>query len=191
MSGRLSFEMNKNQTKRISKFLSLILRHRPETVGLVLDESGWVDVEELLSALGKHSRPLDRAKLEFVVANNDKQRFSFSPDGLRIRANQGHSLDVELGYAATTPPDVLFHGAPSQVLDSIFREGLKKMKRHHVHLHTDKSTCRAVALRRGRAVLLTVDAAQMHDQNFEFFQSQNGVWLTDHVPPEFFSIESE
>jgi putative RNA 2'-phosphotransferase len=176
--------MNKNLVTS-SKFLSLVLRHKPGTIGLTLDASGWVGVDELLAACRAHGQPISRAKLDEIVATNDKKRFAFSDDGTRIRASQGHSVDVELGYEPATPPETLYHGAPHQFVEAIRAEGLKKMKRHHVHLSEDVNTTMAVAMRRGRPVLLTIRTGDMHRGGIEFFRSANGVWLTEHVPPEY------
>ena len=181
--------MDARQIKKTSKFLSLILRHQPQTVGIKLDDAGWVDVDVLLQAVSEHNGPLSREALEEVVVSNDKQRFAFSDDGQRIRANQGHSVKIDLGYQAVQPPDVLYHGAPDKFVDAILKEGLKKMKRHHVHLHTDRETCLAVGQRRGRPVLLGIQAQAMFADGHEFFRSENGVWLTDHVPAQFIGVE--
>ncbi|MCE9547194.1 MAG: RNA 2'-phosphotransferase [Planctomycetia bacterium] len=177
--------MNAEQTKKTSKFLSLVLRHQPETIGIELDDAGWVAVDQLLAALKRHGRPLTREALELVVKNNDKQRFAFSDDGTQIRASQGHSVEVELGYEPCTPPEILFHGTPRQFVDPIRREGLRKMQRHHVHLHEEVGTATAVGNRRGKAVLLKVRALQMHQTGHAFFVTANRVWLTDRVPSEF------
>jgi len=177
--------MNATTKKRISKFLSLVLRHNPQTIGIELDEQGWVGVDELLEALAKNRRSVTRAQLEEVVNSNDKQRFSFSEDGAKIRAKQGHSVKVDLGYSPSVPPETLCHGTPDRFVDLIKSGGLKKMKRHHVHMHADQSLATDVGSRRGRPVLLVVRAREMHDAGFEFFVTENDVWLTDHVPPEF------
>lgn len=177
--------MNEKEIRRKSKFLSLVLRHQPETIGIELDEAGWIDTDHLLSAMAQHGKDMSRETLELVVNTNDKQRFSFNEDGTRIRANQGHSLNIDLGYEAATPPEILYHGTPQQFIDVIGREGLKKMKRHHVHLHIDKKTSTNVGSRRGKPVLLEVRAYEMHRAGFEFFVTPNDVWLTDHVPVEY------
>ncbi len=177
--------MDNRQLVKTSKFLSLILRHRPERVGITLDESGWVDVEKLLRAINQNSRELSREQLESVVAQNDKKRFEFSEDGSRIRASQGHSVDVDLGYEPGEPPETLLHGTVPQFLDSIRKIGLIKGKRHHVHLHSDEAVATQVGQRRGKAVILIVLSGPMREAGHEFFQSTNGVWLTDHVSPEF------
>ena len=177
--------MNDKERRKKGKFLSLVLRHQPDTIGIALDEAGWVDVDVLMSALTRHNRRMSRETLEEVVRTNDKQRFSFSQDGTRIRANQGHSVDIALGYQPATPPEILFHGTPQQFVDTIAGEGLKKMKRHHVHLHVDVATSTAVGQRRGKPVLLKVRALAMHQAGHEFYVTPNDVWLTDHVPAEY------
>jgi len=177
--------MTPKEAIRTSKFLSLILRHEPEQVGLQLDEAGWVAVDELLQAVNRHGISLAREQLDHIVATSEKKRFAFSDDGLRIRANQGHSVEVELGYAPATPPDLLYHGTPEKFVATIRREGLLKMQRHHVHLSADKATTLKVGARRGRPVLLTIRAGDMHPAGHVFYRSANNVWLVDHVPPEF------
>lgn len=170
---------------RASKFLSLVLRHRPELIGLALDASGWVGVEALLAALARHGRPLDRAALEALVASSDKQRFALSADGTRIRANQGHSVQVELGLAPQPPPARLYHGTVAAALPSIRQHGLEKRARHHVHLSADRQTAMKVGGRRGAPVILVVRAAEMAAASHVFYCSENGVWLTDSVPPAY------
>ncbi len=184
--------MDHKQRKRISKFLSLVLRHQPQSIGIELDDAGWVDVDALLrqaSARGRQS--ISRAQLDEVVATSDKQRFAFSADGTRIRANQGHSVDVSLGYEARTPPQTLFHGTVADVLQAIRTGGLSKMQRHHVHLSADRDTATRVGGRRGRPVILIVRAAAMVAAGHEFFVSTNGVWLTAHVPAEFIEFPQD
>lgn len=180
--------MSPKELKRISKFLSLVLRHRPETIGVVLDDAGWTLVEELLSAMRRSGRGISREELDAVVRENDKQRFAFDETGLLIRAQQGHSRPVELGYKPAVPPDVLFHGTPRQFVEAIRAGGLQKQSRHHVHLHAGEETATAVGRRRGEPVVLTVDALRMHRDGFAFFVTPNAVWLTDHVPPEYLQI---
>ncbi|MEZ6096941.1 MAG: RNA 2'-phosphotransferase [Pirellulaceae bacterium] len=174
--------------KANSKFLSLILRHQPETVGVELDENGWIDVDRLLNAINAHGNPLTRDDLQRIVAESDKQRFALDEGSNRIRANQGHSIDVELGYEAAIPREFLYHGTPEKFVDVILREGLKKMTRHHVHLSESIDIAGAVGARRGRPVVLRIDAQQMHAEGFEFFVTPNRVWLTDHVPCEYLAI---
>jgi putative RNA 2'-phosphotransferase len=178
-------EMDQQEQKNISKRLSYVLRHRPDSVGLELENGGWVGVDDLLAALARSGKAVSRPVLERVVAENDKQRFEFSEDSLRIRARQGHSAEVDLGYQPATPPDALFHGTATHRLDSILRQGLVKGRRHHVHMSTDKETMIAVAIRHGKPVLLSIDARRMHADGHEFFVTGNHVWLTDHVPPEY------
>ncbi|SNR60662.1 RNA 2'-phosphotransferase [Blastococcus mobilis] len=173
---------------RISKRLSFVLRHRPDSAGLTLDDAGWVDVDELLTALGAHGLRLTRAELEAVVAGNDKQRFAFDETGTRIRASQGHSVAVDLGYEPATPPAELFHGTVDRFLASILAEGLRPGRRHAVHLSPDVAIARTVGGRRGRAVVLRVDAARLAADGTRFTRSANGVWLVDAVPPGYLAI---
>lgn len=170
---------------KTSKFLSLILRHNPEKIGVALDVNGWIEVDTLLAAMARHRHPLSRSALEHVVENNDKKRFAFSDDGLRIRANQGHSTAVDLARDRCVPPERLFHGTVEKFLGSIFAEGLKKGERHHVHLSPDLETATRVGQRRGKPVILEVATGEMHRVGYVFFLSENGVWLTEHVPPRF------
>lgn len=173
-----------------SKFLSLILRHEPAKFGVVLDEAGWTDVEALLEACRKHGRAFDRALLEQIVATNDKKRFSFDETGTRVRANQGHSVEVELGYEPASPPALLYHGTATRFVAAIRAEGLKKMARHHVHLSADEATARAVGQRHGKPAVLVIDAAAMAGEGFAFFLSTNAVWLVDHVPARFITFRA-
>lgn len=168
-----------------SKFLSLVLRHDPARIGITLDSAGWTDVAALLAALAAHGTALTREELASIVATSDKQRFALSPDGERIRANQGHSVEVELELAPATPPATLYHGTVDRFLASIHDKGLIKGARHHVHLSADLETAQKVGGRRGRPVILVVRAADMVASGYSFYVSQNGVWLTDHVPPTF------
>ena len=168
---------------RVSKYLSKHLRHQPERLGLALGPGGWVDVEALLAACARHQFPITRAELDEVVARNDKQRFAIDPTGTRIRANQGHSVDVDLELEPATPPAVLYHGTHPGALDAIRAEGLSPMRRRHVHLSADVPAARQVGARRGRAVVLEIDAAALHRDGHPFFLADNGVWLTDAVPP--------
>jgi putative RNA 2'-phosphotransferase len=180
--------METNQRNKISKFLSLILRHAPEKIGLVLDENGWVDVEELITKAAQDKMIFSREELEEVVVTNDKQRFAFNEDKSRIRANQGHSIDVELQLESREPPETLYHGTVPKFLESIRLEGLKKMNRNHVHLSPDTATAEKVGSRRGEAVILVVRSKAMYNDGFAFFVSDNGVWLTDHVPVKYIDL---
>jgi putative RNA 2'-phosphotransferase len=174
--------------KEISKFLSYVLRHAPETIDLRVDAHGWADVDELLAKAKKAGKRFDLDMLRAVVAENDKQRFTLSADGRRIRAAQGHSIAVDLGLAPSTPPAVLYHGTASRNLDSIFADGLEPGRRRQVHLSLDPETAKKVGERHGKAIVLTVDAARMHEDGFQFVQADNGVWLTDRVPAKYLSF---
>ena len=177
--------MNEDQKTRISKFLSLVLRHEPGKIGLTLDAAGWADVDDLLAKLHSHGRSLSRTDLEEVVATNEKKRYAFSEDGRRIRASQGHSIDVQLGYTQKAPPDRLFHGTATRFVDSIKASGLIKGERHHVHLSADAETARKVGQRHGKPVILIVLSVEMQKAGHVFYQSDNGVWLVEHVPSGF------
>ncbi len=177
--------MTDKETVRTSKFLSLILRHEPGRVCLQLGEAGWVEVDELLKAANSHGVSLTLDDLRHVVATSDKKRFAFSEDGRRIRANQGHSVEVDLQYPPRTPPEFLYHGTAERFLDSIRRGGLSKMERHDVHLSAETKVTLQVGSRHGKPVLLTIRAGEMHKAGFVFRCSTNGVWLVDRVPPQF------
>jgi len=179
------------ELKQISKHLSYVLRHRPDSVGVELGKAGWVPVDLLLVAFDRAGKPLERETLDRVVAENDKQRFEFSPDGAWIRARQGHSTPVELDYEPTAPPDVLYHGTATRNRESIFAQGLIKGGRHHVHLSTNKETMLQVAMRHGKPLLLAIDAARMHAAGHQFLVTGNHVWLTDHVPPEYLRVADD
>jgi putative RNA 2'-phosphotransferase len=169
----------------LSKFLSFVLRHRPQAIGLTLDANGWASVDELVEKCRAHGRPISREIVAEIVASNSKRRLALSDDGARIRASQGHSIDVDLAYEPVEPPEMLFHGTVTAALDAIRAEGLKKMGRHHVHLSLDAATAAAVGMRRGRPVVLSIAAGRMQRDGHVFFCSANGVWLTDVVPPAY------
>jgi putative RNA 2'-phosphotransferase len=177
--------MDKTRQVKISKYLSKHLRHTPDRLGVTLASGGWVTVDELLSACAAHQFPLTRAELEEVVATSDKQRFSFDETKTRIRANQGHSVEIDLQLEPQTPPDVLYHGTGEQSVPLILRSGLLKMSRHHVHLSKDIETARRVGMRHGRPVLFAIDAVAMQQAGFTFYRSDNGVWLVDEVPSQY------
>jgi len=177
--------MTDKEIIRTSKLLSLILRHEPERVGLKLGEGGWVGVEELLQAVNRHGVALTPEQLKHIVATSDKKRFAFSEDGLCIRASQGHSVEIDLQYPPQTPPEVLYHGTAVRFLDNIRQHGLLKMERHDVHLSAETKITVQVGGRHGRPALLTIRAGDMHRAGFIFRCSANGVWLVDHVPPQF------
>lgn len=169
----------------VSKFLAKHLRHAPEALGLTLQPGGWVSVDDLLAASERAGFPIPYDELIECVQTNDKQRFSFDDTGDLIRANQGHSVQVDLQLKEKEPPDVLYHGTVERFLAPILTEGLKKGKRHHVHLSKDMETARKVGARRGKPVILQVNATRMTGAGFKFFLSVNGVWLTDSVPATF------
>jgi putative RNA 2'-phosphotransferase len=179
------------RSTELSKLLSLVLRHEPEQMGLVLDEAGWVSVESLLLGFANHGTPISRQQLDELVRDSDKQRFALNADGLRIRANQGHSVAVALGHATATPPARLFHGTIGAFLDSIRNQGLVRGKRHHVHLSSLAATASRVGERRGRAVVLEVRALEMAQAGYAFFLSANGVWLTELVPPAYINFPAD
>lgn len=172
-----------------SKFLSLVLRHEPQRIGLQLDTAGWTSVEDLLGKLAQAGHPLSRESLLHIVASSDKQRFALSEDGLSIRANQGHSVEVELGLPPQVPPAVLYHGTASRSLDSIRSTGLNRGSRHHVHLTERPDTAVAVGQRYGTPVILRIDSRAMHAAGHIFFCTTNRVWLCDAVPAEFITLE--
>jgi putative RNA 2'-phosphotransferase len=173
---------------RLSKFLSLVLRHEPEHIGITLDSNGWVGVDELLAAAARAGHPIDREQLDRVVATNDKKRFAFSPDGSRIRASQGHSMEVDLGLPPVVPPERLFHGTATRFLDAIRAEGLRPQSRQHVHLSPDEETAVKVGQRHGKPVVLVVLAGAMHREGHVFYRSDNEVWLTEAVPPRYLEV---
>jgi putative RNA 2'-phosphotransferase len=177
--------MDDKRLIKVSKYLSKHLRHDPERLGLKLEAGGWVAVADLLAACADHHFPISRAELDDVVATNNKQRFAFDPSGSRIRANQGHSVDVDLQLEPQAPPDVLYHGTGQGSVPAILGNGLLKMARHHVHLSPDTATAIKVGMRHGRPVVLAVDAAAMHREGHMFYCSANGVWLVEHVPAQY------
>ena len=176
---------------RLSKFLSLVLRHQPEIIGLELDNQGWTSIDTLLEKAAKANVLLSLAQLRQIVLTNNKKRFSFDETGTRIRANQGHSVAVELGYQPQKPPAVLYHGTAIRFLQSILANGLIKKHRHHVHLSLDPATARQVGQRHGQPIVLQVQAQAMYHQGFPFYLSDNKVWLTEVVPAQFLEIHKE
>ncbi len=167
--------------------MSLLLRHRPEVGGLTLDAEGYVSAVDLLRVLNADGHDIDRAGLNELVATNEKKRFAFDETGTLIRAVQGHSKEVNLKLEPVTPPDVLFHGTVAKFLEPILDEGLVPKGRQHVHLSGDWDTATAVGSRRGKPIVLKVDTAGMHAEGHAFYQAENGVWLTDRVPPQYIS----
>jgi putative RNA 2'-phosphotransferase len=179
--------MEEKRKTKVSKFLSYVLRHRPDEIGIELDDNGWTDIKTLMQKSKYHKRSFTHDELLEVVRTNNKKRFAISEDGRRIRANQGHSVEVDLQYEPATPPEVLYHGTGTKLLDAIYKTGLQKMNRHHVHLSADKATATNVGQRRGNCFILAVDTQAMVEEEYTFFVTPNGVWLTDHVPPKFLS----
>lgn len=180
--------MGQNLT-RVSKYLSLVLRHAPEKAQIVLDNNGWVSVDSLLSALRRNNFSINMTELTQLVASNDKKRFAFNADKTLIRASQGHSVEVDLKLAVKQPPVRLYHGTVAESLISIKNAGLKKMSRQHVHLSADINTAIKVGGRRGEPIILTVDALSMFKDGFKFYQSDNGVWLTEEVPFKYITVK--
>lgn len=170
---------------RLSRFLSFVLRHRPAAIGLTLDPQGWAALDELLAKSRAAGTPVTREALLEIVAADGKQRFTLSPDGQRIRAAQGHSVAVELGLTPRVPPELLYHGTATRFLKAILADGLRSQGRRHVHLSADVATAQAVGQRHGLPVVLVVAARRLHGQGAAFFRADNGVWLTERVPPRF------
>jgi putative RNA 2'-phosphotransferase len=171
---------------RVSRLLSFALRHDPAALGLTLDAAGWTAVDDLLSALARRGEPATREEFEAIVRTNDKQRFALSADGARIRANQGHSVAVDLGLPPCAPPPRLYHGTVARFLEGIRASGLLPGERRHVHLSVDERTAHVVAARRrGTPLILIVRADEMHGDGHVFHVSANGVWLTAHVPARY------
>ena len=177
--------MDEKRLIKTSKYLSKYLRHAPERIGLQLGPGGWIEVETLLRACARQGFPISRDELREVVEKNDKQRFAFDETGTRIRANQGHSVEVDLQLEPVEPPSVLYHGTAEHNLKAIMKNGLTKMRRHHVHLSADVETARKVGLRHGKPLIFVLDTAAMREAGFTFYVSDNGVWLVDSVPPEY------
>jgi len=182
---------NKGRQKRISKFLSYVLRHHPESIGIKLDKAGWTDVSGLLEAAERGGFPISLDELKAVVRENDKQRFSLSEDCTKIRANQGHTIPVDLGYKPTIPPKVLYHGTAQKNLNSIRKTGLTRGSRHHVHLCADPEAAEKVGRRYGKPIVLEIEAGKMYADGHKFYLSPNGVWLTEFVPPHYLSLHKE
>ena len=176
---------------RLSKFLSLVLRHQPETIGLTLDAQGWAPVDTLLERCAASGTLITREQLLHIVASSDKQRFTLSPDGERIRAAQGHSLAIDLALAPQAPPPVLYHGTATRFVDAILAQGLQPQSRQHVHLSSDADTARRVGQRHGKPIILVVDSAGMNVHGHSFYCADNGVWLTDAVPAGFLRLQGD
>lgn len=176
---------------QLSRFLSYVLRHKPDAIGLTLDQQGWSSIDALIEKANAAGTPMDRDDLRSVVETSDKKRFSISDDGLRIRAAQGHSVAVELDLPLREPPSVLYHGTATRFVESILATGLKPQARRQVHLSADEDTAHRVGQRHGKPFIFTVDARLMYTKGFGFQCADNGVWLTDHVPPEFLTPSTD
>jgi putative RNA 2'-phosphotransferase len=171
------------QLAEISKFLSFVLRHQPDAIGITLDLEGWTDIAALIAAAAKNGKQLDRDVIQAVVTTSDKKRFALSEDGLRIRAVQGHSTEsVDINYVEQVPPEFLYHGTATRFMDAIRKEGLLPGSRQYVHLSQDEQTALAVGQRHGKPAVLKIEALRMHQQGFKFYQAENGVWLVNNVP---------
>jgi len=179
--------ISEKENNRLSKLLSYILRHKPEDYGIALDENGWTDINDLIQKLSKRNEIITLDILKHIVETNNKKRFAFNDDFSKLRASQGHSIEVELGYTEKQPPEILYHGTVEKFLSEIFAEGLKKMQRHHVHLSADEATAARVGERRGKPVVLTIRSGEMFLHGYSFYCSENEVWLTDHVPNKYIS----
>lgn len=181
--------MTKKNDVKLSKFLSLILRHQPEIINIKLDKNGWADVKELIIALNNSDKKIDMDTLTRIVAENDKKRFIFSEDKKKIRANQGHSINVQIEMKEVEPPEYLYHGTATRFTQSIFKEGLKKQTRQYVHLSTDIDTAIKVGLRHGFPKVLKIFSKDMYNEGYKFYLSENNVWLTDNVPKKYIMEE--
>jgi putative RNA 2'-phosphotransferase len=179
------------QLTHISKFLSLVLRHQPETIDIQLDQNGWTDVNELIEKAKNYGIKFDREILNHIVATNTKKRFAYNDTFDKIRASQGHSIEIELGYISQKPPVILFHGTGEKSVQSILDSGLEKRSRQHVHLSSDIETAIKVGQRHGKPMVFKVLAEEMYSDNFQFYISDNGVWLTDKVPTKYLKQNDE
>lgn len=177
--------MNEKRITKISKFMSLVLRHAPEKIGLQLDEAGWAKVDDLLRKMSKRHGEISFEMLQEVVAQNNKKRFAFNEDQSKIRASQGHSIQIDHGYKPISPPNVLYHGTASKNEESILKSGLSKRQRHHVHLSENLDTAISVGKRHGKPIVFEVDCKEMNAKGFVFYKSENDVWLTENVPSVF------
>jgi len=177
--------MNEKHNKKISKFLSLVLRHQPEIINLNLDENGWADVEELQEKCADNNILFTLDELDEMVETNDKKRFIFNENKTKIRANQGHSIAVDLALKPQQPPEFLYHGTAQMNVESILEKGIEKRSRQHVHLSSDKETATKVGMRHGKPVILTIMTRKMHEDGILFYLSENKVWLTDFVDPQY------
>lgn len=179
--------MNEQHKKKTSKFLSYVLRHHPELINLNLDENGWANVDELIAKSTNDSQGFTFEELDEIVETNDKKRFIFNEDKTRIRANQGHSIDINLALISQQPPELLYHGTAQSNIESILEKGIEKRNRQHVHLSQDKETANKVGMRHGKPIILIINTQKMSEDGFEFYLSENNVWLTDFVAAKYIS----
>lgn len=182
---------NKEQYKRQSKFLSLILRHKPEEINLSLDGNGWVNVDLLIKGMNSQKDVMSKEILDSILESDSKGRYEYNDDETKVRARQGHSIKVDLGFKKVKAPDKLFHGTVEKAYKLIINEGLKSMARHHVHLSEDLDTAVSVGSRRGDAIVLVIDSKSMQEDGYDFFISNNGVWLCEDVPIKYISLLDE
>ena len=180
--------MKDKQKNDLSKFISLILRHKPDVIGISIDEYGWANVEDLINGIKKYGKEIDMDVLEDIVSTDNKQRYSFSADKQFIRANQGHSIKVNVELKEMQPPDFLYHGTSSKSMESIMNEGLKPMSRLYVHLSNDYNTAINVGKRHGEPVVLKIHARRMYEDGNKFYISENRVWLTEYVGKKYMMI---
>ena len=183
--------INEKENKKISKFLSYVLRHKPESIDLKLDGNGWAETNDLLEKMKANTFEVSAEMLEHIVATNNKQRFSFNENKTKIRASQGHSINVELNLKAATPPEYLYHGTGEKFVSSILANGLQKRERQQVHLSKDTETAIEVGQRHGKPRVFIVEAAHMCSEGFLFYLSDNNIWLTDHVPAKYLSLSEK
>ncbi|MBS9775622.1 MAG: RNA 2'-phosphotransferase [Fusobacterium sp.] len=180
--------MNETKFLKLSKFISLVLRHKPEQIGISLDKNGWANTNELIEKIKQTKREIDLEILEEIVKKDNKTRFVFNEDKSKIRANQGHTVKIDLGYEVKEPPEFLYHGTATKFIESIKEVGIQKKNRHHVHLSKDIETATMVGKRHGEVVILKIFAKEMNKAGNLFYESDNGVWLVDEVPTKFFEI---
>lgn len=181
----VKLKYNKNEIIKLGRFISLVLRHHPESIGLKLDEFGYANVDELISQMNKHGKYIDFDTLKYIVDTNDKQRYSFNGDFTKVRANQGHSINVDLRLTEKIPPNILYHGTATRFLDNIMKGGITKQSRQYVHLSKDIDTATKVGKRHGKVAILVLDTSKMYQDGVKFYLSDNGVWLTDYVNPKY------
>ena len=171
--------------EKLSKFISLILRHKPEEIGISLDDFGWAKTEDLINGINNSGRKIDIEILEEIVRTDDKQRYSFNEDKTKIRANQGHSIPVNVELKELEPPATLYHGTATKSIEGIRQQGIKSMSRLYVHLSKDFETAKKVGARHGECVVLIINAKKMYEDGIKFYLSENGVWLTKYVDPKY------